>query len=99
MVLTESKLLESTALGLGVEQEDKGEFEEDPSTVDGHVLPVDGSKSDRVDVGGEEATALAENLFDSDTHGPLGVGEEFDEVSCLMLAVIRSNLTGKTYCM
>lgn len=80
MVLTESKLLECTAVGLGVESEDEQELEEDPAAVDGHVLPSDGLESDGVYVGGEEACQLSENLLDADSHSTLGVGEKFDKV-------------------
>ena len=87
-MLTEGEFLEGAAVGLGVEGVDEDELESDPSAVDGHVLPVDSLESKGVDVGGEEATALAENLLNSDTHGTLGVGEEFDEVGYIMLAKI-----------
>lgn len=67
-------------MGLGVEPEDEAELEEDPAAVDGEELPVEGIKGNGVDVGGEEATELAEDLLDSDTTAALGVGEEFHEV-------------------
>jgi hypothetical protein len=67
-------------LSLGVHPVDEGELEEDPAAVDGEELPVEGVEGERVDVGGEEATELAEDLLDSDTTAALGVGEEFDEV-------------------
>ena len=67
-------------MGLGVHPVDEGELEEDPAAVDGEELPVESIEGERVDVGGEEATELAEDLLDSDTTAALGVGEEFDEV-------------------
>lgn len=67
-------------MGLGVEPVDEAELEEDPATVDGEELPIEGVKGNGVDVGGEEATDLAEDLLDSDTTAALGVGEEFHEV-------------------
>lgn len=78
--LTESQLLESAVVRLGVEEVDGDELEEDPSAVDGEVLPADGVEGLGVDVGGEETTELAENLLDTDTPGTLSVGEDFDEV-------------------
>jgi len=79
--LTESELLEGAVVRLGVEEVDGEELKGDPAAVDGEVLPVDGLERNRVDVGREETTALAENLFDTDTHGTLSVGENFDEES------------------
>jgi hypothetical protein len=82
----EGKLLERTVVRLGVEHVDGEELEGDPSAVDGQELPVDGVESEGVDVGGEETTEFAEDLLDSDTHGTLGVGEDFDKVGCSELA-------------
>ena len=80
IALTESQLLKGASICLRVEEEDEAELEEDPATVDGEEFPADGIERDRVDVGGEEAAELSENLLDSDTHSTLGVREEFDEV-------------------
>jgi hypothetical protein len=77
---TESKFFEGAAAGLGVEEVDDAELEEDPSTVDGQVSPLDGVESNRVDVCGEESCELAEDLLDTDTSASHRVGPEFDEV-------------------
>jgi len=66
----------------GVEQPNKQEFKSDPGAVDGQILPVDSSKRQRVDIGGEETTKLAKDLLHTDTPGTLSVGPQFDEVSC-----------------
>jgi hypothetical protein len=63
-----------------VHEEDEPEFKGDPAAVDGEVLPADGAEGDGVDVVGEEAAELAEDLLNTDTTGALGIGEEFDEV-------------------
>lgn len=78
--LTESKLLEGAVVRFGVEKVYGDELKRDPTAVDGQELPVDGVERLGVDVGGEETAQLAENLLDADTHGTLGVGEDFDEV-------------------
>jgi hypothetical protein len=78
IALTESQLLKGASVCLRVEEVDEGELEEDPATVDGEELPADGGQGNGVDISGEEAAELSENLLDSDTHGTLGVGEEFD---------------------
>jgi hypothetical protein len=67
-------------VGFRVHEEDEAEFKEDPAAVDGEVLPADSGEGDRVDVVGEEAGALAEDLLNTNTHGALGIREEFDEV-------------------
>jgi hypothetical protein len=84
--LTESQLLESAVVRLGVEEVDGDEFKGDPAAVDGEELPVDGVKGEGVDVGGEEAAELAEDLLDSNTHGTLSIWEDLDEVGCNTLA-------------
>lgn len=100
--LTESKLLECAALGLGVEDVDEDKLEEDPATVDGKELPGNGIQGNGVDVAGEEAAGLSEELLDSDTTTALSVGEELDKVGCLVLAecsVLGLDGRVKTYCM
>ena len=98
--LTESKFLERTPVGLGIEQIDEDELKEDPPAVDGEELPVDGLEGDGVDVAGEEATDLAEDLLNSDTTGALGVWEELDEVGWRVLVRVTSGLGDrkKAYC-
>ena len=83
--LTESELLEGTVVRLGVEQVDGDQLKGDPSAVDGQEFPVDGVERLGVDVGGEEAAQLAENLLDTNTHGALSVGEDLDEIGCVAL--------------
>jgi hypothetical protein len=99
--LTESKLLERTAVRLGVEQVHDDELESNPAAVDGEVLPVDGIEGDGVDVGGEEAAELAEDLLDTDTHGTLGIGEELDKVRWFAVSNTKSKVlqAATTYCM
>jgi hypothetical protein len=82
--LTKCQFLEGSAICLRVHEVYEQTLESDPATVDGKVLPVDLAQSDGVDVEVEEACELAENLLDTDTHGTLGVREEFDEVSELL---------------
>ena len=65
---------------LRVEEEDGQEFESNPATIDGEELPTDVVKSDRVHVCGEEASALAKDLLDSDTHSTLRVREQFNKI-------------------
>ena len=77
--LTESQLLKGASVCLGVEKVHKDELKGNPATVDGKELPADGVEGNGVDVGGEEATELSENLLDSDTHGTLSVREDLDE--------------------
>lgn len=76
----EGQFLERAVVSLRVEQVDEAELEEDPRAEDGEVLPADGVHGDGVDVEREEACELAEELFDADTHGALGVREDLDEV-------------------
>ena len=76
----ESKFLQGAAAGLGVEPVDNAELEEDPTTVDGKVLPLDGIESDGVDVGGEETGELSEDLLNTDTAGSHGIRPKFDQV-------------------
>ena len=80
IALTESQLLQGASVCLWVEEVDEAELKEDPATVDGKELPADGGEGNGVDVGGEETSEFSENLLDSNTHGTLRVGEEFDEV-------------------
>ena len=82
-------------MGLGVEDEDEAELEEDPADVDSHVLPANGLEGNGVDVGGEEASQFAENLLDSDTHSPLGIREEFHKVGCRMLVMFAGTMQDK----
>jgi hypothetical protein len=77
--LTESEFLERTPVGLGIEEVDEDEFEEDPAAVDGEELPVEGLQGYGVDVVGEETADLPEDLLDSNATAALGVGEELDE--------------------
>lgn len=88
-------------MGLGVEEVDEDELEEDPRAVDGEELPVDGLEGDGVDVAGEEATDLAEDLLNSDTTGALSVWEELDEVGWRVLVGATSGLRDgkRAYCM
>ena len=79
MKLTESQLLEGAVVRLRVEKVDSEELESDPTAINGEELPVNSLEGERVDVGREEATGLAENLLDSDTHGTLSVREDLDE--------------------
>lgn len=65
--LTESKLLQSAAACLGVQEIDDDELKGNPAAVDGEVLPRDGAEGDGVDVGGEEPGKLAKDLLDTDT--------------------------------
>src|SRR4051794_39599559 len=76
----EGQLLQGAAAGLGVEHEDDAQLKEDPAAVDGQVLPGDGGEGNRVDVGGEEAAELAEDLLDTDTAAAVRVGPQLDEV-------------------
>ena len=78
--LTESQLLEGTAVCLRVEEVDEQELEEDPAAVDGEILPVDSDESFGVDVCGEETGALSEDLHNSDTTGSLRVWPDFYQV-------------------
>jgi hypothetical protein len=70
-------------VSLGVEREDEAEFKRNPATVSRHIFPVDGVEGKWVNIGGEEATQLSENLLDTDTHGSLSVWKEFDKVGCI----------------
>lgn len=81
--LTEGELLEGAVARLRVEGEDDEELKGDPGAVDGEVPPLDGVEGDGVDVVGEEATHLAEELLDTDAAAPLGVRPELDEVRWL----------------
>jgi hypothetical protein len=78
--LTECQFLEGSAICLRVHEVHEQTLESDPAAVDGKVLPVDLAQSNGVDVEVEEARELAEDLLNTDTHGTLGVGEEFNEV-------------------
>lgn len=73
-------------MGLGIHREDEAELKEDPATVDSKELPVEGVEGQGVDIGGEEATELAEDLLDSDTTAALGVWEEFNEEGWLAVS-------------
>lgn len=77
---TESKFLEGSAAGLGVEEVDNHELEYDPATVNGQVLPLDSIEGNGVDIGREETGKLSKDLLDTDTTRSHGVGPEFDEV-------------------
>jgi hypothetical protein len=78
--LTESEFFERATVRLGVHEVDEHELERDPSAVDGKVLPADGGDGLGVDVDGEEATNLAPDLLETDTHGTHLVGEQLDQV-------------------
>src|SRR5690554_1430743 len=78
--LTEGELLEGAAAGLGVQEEDDDELEEDPAAVDGEVLPLEGVERDGVNVGGEEARELSENLLHTDATAALGIRPELDKI-------------------
>lgn len=82
---TESKFLEGSATGLGVEEVDDAELEENPTTVNGQVSPLDSIESNGVDVGGEETGKLSENLLDTDTTASHRVRPKFDQVGCKLL--------------
>lgn len=84
--LTECQFFEGAAAGLGVQEIDDAELEEDPAAVDGKVLPRDGGKGDRVDVGREETGQLAEDLLNTDATAAVSVRPELDQVRCSMLA-------------
>jgi len=83
---TECQFLKRSAARLRVEQEDDNQLEEDPTTVDGQVLPLDCVESLRVDVGGEEAGQLSEDLLDADAAAAVRVGPNLGEVGCRLLA-------------
>jgi len=76
----EGKFLQGAAAGLGVEPVNNAELEEDPTTVNGEVLPLDGIKSNGVDVGREETGELSKDLLDTDTTGSHGIRPKFDQV-------------------
>lgn len=80
--LTERQLLKGSSICLRVEAVDKYQFEENPATEDGKILPIEFTESDGVDVGREETSSLAENLLDSNTARTDVIGEEFDKVGC-----------------
>lgn len=84
----ECQLFQSTTGSLRVHEVDEAQLEEDPAAVDGEVLPVDGLERDRVDVVGEEAADLAENLLDAYAARAHVVGEEFDEVGCGVVSTV-----------
>lgn len=65
-----------------VHKVDQDELKGDPTTVDGHVLPVNGIQGDGVHVGGEESSTLAKDLLDTDTTAADSVREKLDKVSC-----------------
>ncbi|KAI6750870.1 hypothetical protein HG530_014320 [Fusarium avenaceum] len=81
LVLEHCKFFKGASAGLGVEEVDNNELEENPSTVDGQVAPLDGIEGDRVDVGREEPCELAEDLLDTDAAASHRVGPKFDERS------------------
>jgi hypothetical protein len=82
---TEGELFEGAAARLGVQQVDDGELKEDPAAVDGQEPPLDCVEGDGVDVGGEEAGELAEDLLDTDATAAVGVGPQLDEVGWMLL--------------
>ena len=86
MELTESQLFESPAVSLGVHEVDEDGLEREPATVNCQELPADLIHGKRVNVGREETTELAPDLFDADSTAALGVREEFDEIGCRLLA-------------
>lgn len=97
---TEGKFFEGASAGLRVEEVDDAELEENPSTVDGQVAPLDGIEGNRVDVGGEESCELAEDLLHTDTAASHRVGPKFDEVGweIMLFAFVRIYLLRLTVC-
>lgn len=82
---TECKFLEGSATGLGIEKVDDAELEENPTTVNSQVSPLDGIESNGVDVGGEETGELSEDLLDTDTTASHRVGPKLNQVGCKLL--------------
>ena len=95
---TESQLFERSAARLGVQEEDGAELEKDPATVDGQVLPLNGRKRNRVDVGREEPRELSKDLLDADAAAAMRVGPQLDEIGCRLFSIgphlSRSGLGG-----
>lgn len=79
-MLTEGKLLEGAAGGLGPQEVDHKGLDDDPAAVDEEELPADVTEADGVDVGSEELRRLAEELENGDAAGALGVREDLDQV-------------------
>lgn len=79
-ILTEGQFFQRPARSLWVHEVDEQKLKRDPAAVNGQEFPVYGRESDRVHVVREETADFTEDLFDSDTAGSLGVGEELDEV-------------------
>ena len=73
--LTESELFQRTVVRLRVHEVYEKELERDPPAVDGEVLPAYRLHRNGVNIDGEEATKLAEDLFESNTHAALRVRE------------------------
>lgn len=78
--LTEGQLFQSAAACLGVQEVDNAEFDKDPATVDGKILPLDGVERNGVDVGGEKTAKLAKDLLDTNTTTTVIVRPELDQV-------------------
>jgi hypothetical protein len=80
--LTKGKLLQSTAMSFGVEEELEDEFQRNPTTVDGKELPSDRIHGNRIHKGGEETTTLAKDLLNTNSARTDGVWEKLHEVGC-----------------
>ena len=79
----ERKLFERATHGLREHEVHKDNLKCEPAAVRDKVLPADVLETDGVDEGGEETGQATKELEDGDTTRALGIGPNFDHVSCI----------------